>query len=74
MELAKLATRDAEQEHLRAAMACLDEFTSRMGNGLDNADWATQRQILRLLIERIDIEPDQVRIIYRIAFPLFLQK
>ena len=54
-------------------MACLDEFASRMGNSLDNADWATRRQILRLLIERIDIEPDQVRIVYRIAFPLFLQ-
>ena len=72
-ELAQLATRDTEQAHLRAAMACLNEFTSRMGDGLDKADWTTQRVILRLLIERIYIEFDQVRIVYRINFPLFLQ-
>ena len=72
-EIAQLSSRDAEQSHLRAAMDCLDEFTSRMGQGLDKADWTTRREILRLLIERIYIESGQVRIVYRITFPLFLQ-
>ena len=68
-----MSVSDAEQTHLRAAMACLDEFTSRIGQGLENADCATRREILRLLIERIYVEPEQVRIVYRISFPLFLQ-
>jgi len=73
MELAQISSNDAEQTHLRAAMACLNEFTSRIGQGLDKADWNARREILRLLIERIYIESDQVRIVYRISFPLFLQ-
>jgi site-specific DNA recombinase len=72
-ELAQIRSSDAEQAHLRAAMACLDEFTSRIGQGLDQADWNARREILRLLIERIYIESDQIRIVYRISFPLFLQ-
>jgi site-specific DNA recombinase len=72
-ELAQLTARDAEQAHLHAALACLDEFSSRIGRGMDQADWTTRREIIRLLVERICIEPDQVRIVYRISFPLFLQ-
>lgn len=72
-ELAQLTARDAEQAHLRAALACLDKFSSRISRGMDEADWTTRREIIRLLVERICIEPDQVRIVYRISFPLFLQ-
>ncbi len=72
-ELAQLTARDAEQAQLRAVLACLKEFTSRIGQGLDQADWTTRREIIRLLVDRISIEPTQVRIVYRISFPLFLQ-
>ncbi len=40
----------------------------------DQADWTTRREILRTLIKRIVIEPDQSRIVYRINFPLFARK
>ena len=72
-ELAQLNAKDAEQANLRAALNCLDEFTSHIRNGLDNADWTARREIIRLLVERICIEPEQIRIVYRISFPLFLQ-
>lgn len=41
---------------------------------LDQADWNTRRQILRTLIERVAIEPAQIRIVYRINFPLFAKR
>ncbi|MCC7419907.1 MAG: recombinase zinc beta ribbon domain-containing protein [Planctomycetaceae bacterium] len=72
-ELAKLSAREEEQAELRAALACLNEFKSRMGQGLEQADWTTRREIIRLLVERVCIEPEQIRIVYRISFPLFLQ-
>jgi len=72
-ELAQLNASDAEQANLRAALSGLEEFMSQIRNGLDNADWNTRREIIRLLVERISIEPSQIQIIYRITFPLFLQ-
>jgi broad specificity polyphosphatase/5'/3'-nucleotidase SurE len=45
-----------------------------MTNNLDQADWNTRREILRTLIERVVIEPHQLRIVYRINFPLFATK
>jgi len=72
-ELAQLAARDAEQSHMRQALACLDEFSARIRGGLDQCDWTTRREIIRMLVERIHVEPDQVRIVYRISFPLFVR-
>jgi site-specific DNA recombinase len=65
-------TRD--QSVLREALACLDSFSETMTTNLDQADWNTRREILRTLIERVVIEPDQLRIVYRINFPLFARK
>ena len=63
-----------EQSVLREALACLDSFSETMTTNLDQADWNTRREILRTLIERVVVEPDQLRVVYRINFPLFARK
>ena len=70
-ELTQLDQQDVEQAQLRQALARLDEFSARIREGLDRADATTRREIVRTLIERIRVERDQVRLIYRINFPLF---
>ncbi len=64
--------RDAEHEALRESLDCLESFSSQIAGGLDSADWTTRREILRTAIDHIQIEPEQIRITYRINFPLFL--
>ena len=56
------------------ALACLDSFSETIANNLDQADWTMRREILRTLIERVVIEPQQLRIVYRINFPLFASR
>ena len=73
-QLAEHNNESREQATLREALACLDDFTSSIGSHLDSADWATRREILRTLIDRIEIEEEQVRIVYRVNFPLFAKK
>ena len=73
-ELTQLAARDTERTRIRRALACIDEFTSHVSNGLDQADWKTRRELIRLLIDSVSIEIDHVRIVYRINLPLFLQR
>lgn len=63
-----------EQAALREALACLDTFADTISSHLDQADWQTRRDILRTLTDRIVIEPNQVRIVYRINFPLFARR
>jgi broad specificity polyphosphatase/5'/3'-nucleotidase SurE len=55
-------------------VACLDSFTVSITSNLESADWSTRREILRTLIDRVLIEPEQTRIVYRINFPLFAKK
>ncbi len=73
-DLEQLTLQDAQREQLRASLACLDEFSEQIRNGLDQADWMTRREIIRTLVERVRIEQNQVRITYRIDFPLFAGK
>jgi site-specific DNA recombinase len=73
-KLDAMQSQTREQAVLREALACLDSFSETMTNNLDQADWNTRREILRTLIERVVIEPHQLRIVYRINFPLFAAK
>lgn len=67
-------TESREQSVLREALECLDSFTESIESNLATADWAMRREILRTLIDRVLIERDQIRIVYRINFPLFAKK
>jgi site-specific DNA recombinase len=63
-----------EQSSLRDALACLDSFAATINSRLSDADFNTRREILRALIDRVVIDRDQIRIVYRINFPLFAKK
>lgn len=67
-------TDSREQAALRSALACLDEFTTSIGSHLESADWSLRREILRTLIDRVVIEPEQIRVVYRVNFPLFAKR
>lgn len=71
-KLESLRSQTREQTALREALACLDRFSEIVSTNLDQADWTTRRDILRTLIDRILIEPTQIRIVYRINYPLFV--
>ena len=73
-KLESLRSQTQEQAALREALACVDSFSEVVSANLDQADWTMRREILRTLIDRIVIEPTQVRIVYRINFPLFARK
>ena len=73
-QLSELNRESREQSALREALSCLDTFTESIETNLENADWHMRREILRTLIDRVLIERDQIRIVYRINFPLFAKK
>ena len=73
-QLSRSERQSREQSAMREALACLDSFTESVSTNLDSADWSLRREILRTLIDRILIEHNQIRVVYRINFPLFARK
>ncbi len=65
-EASAASGRAAERAELRLVLGHLDAFCERVREGLEQADWATRREIIRGLVKSIKIEDQQVRISYRI--------
>lgn len=57
------------ERELTLILGRLDEFTSRVKTGLDEADWSTRRDIIRALVKRVEIDQEQVRVVFRINPP-----
>jgi site-specific DNA recombinase len=51
---------------LRLIVGHLETFAGQVAAGLASADFATKRKLLRLLIHRIEVDTDEVRIIYKV--------
>jgi site-specific DNA recombinase len=63
-EQADIATRERE---LRLVIGQFEEFAGRVGSGLEEADWATRRAIVRALVSRVEVDGEAVRIVYRVG-------
>jgi site-specific DNA recombinase len=44
----------------------LKEFTDSIEKNLDNIDWNTKRDIIRILIKRIEINQEDIKVVFRI--------
>src|SRR5205807_9973485 len=66
-EQAKQITDEVSLEHeLTLILGRLDEFAARIKTGLHEADWLTRREIIRALVKRVEIDQEQVRVVFRV--------
>ena len=54
------------REHLRLATNRLRELTATVGPELESADWQRKREIIRTVVQRIDIETEVIKIVFRV--------
>jgi len=74
---ARVAELDAQRERLQDALGLhhdlqvvvghLDEFAARVRDHLDDVDWAGRQTIIRTLVKRVDIDEQEVRVVFRVA-------
>ena len=57
-------TRDHEE--LQNVIGAFEEFRSRIEQGLSNPDAASRQAIVRALVKRVEIDGEQVRVVYRV--------
>ena len=66
-QLAERQEQTSQRETLRLAMSRLEEFAQQVSSDLDDADWATRRKLIITLVKHIEIDADEVHIVYRVA-------
>jgi site-specific DNA recombinase len=65
---AKIAAHTSDhgrQARLRLVRSRLTEMSSHLQNELSDADWATKREIIRALVQRIEIVQEKVAVVLR---------
>lgn len=59
--------RETEEQQLRLVIGRLQEFAEKLKTGLRETDWATRREIIRTLVKRVEIDKENVRIVYKVS-------
>ncbi|MGH7411148.1 MAG: recombinase zinc beta ribbon domain-containing protein [Candidatus Methylomirabilis sp.] len=68
-EAQALAEDRVQEQQLRLVIGQLQEFAGRVRDGVQQADWTTRRELIRTLVKRVEIEKEDVRIVYRLSPP-----
>jgi site-specific DNA recombinase len=58
------ANREAE---LRLVIGQLEEFARRVSEGLQEPSWGTRREVVRALVKKVEVDEQEVRIVYRVS-------
>lgn len=56
----------AQLRETRSIIGHLEDFAKRIQGSLDQPEWTTQRQLLTILVKRIEVGEDEVKLVYRI--------
>jgi site-specific DNA recombinase len=67
------AEEEAQERELRLVIGHLQEFAGRVRSGLAEADWSTRREIIRALVKRVEVDKEEVRVVYRVSPPPFVE-
>jgi site-specific DNA recombinase len=70
-EASAISERISRVEGLGTLLESFEQYSKRVRDGLESATWATQREIIRTLVKRIEIDEGEIHIVYRIGEPPF---
>jgi site-specific DNA recombinase len=74
MEAQASADVAARRAEFRLVLGKLQEFAGKIQSGLDKAEPATQREVIRALVKQIDIGDEDIRIVYRVPPIPFVER
>jgi site-specific DNA recombinase len=61
-----LADEAASQAALQLIIGRLEDLAAKVHDGLEEADWARKRDLIRTLVKRVEVAQDQVNIVFRV--------
>jgi site-specific DNA recombinase len=63
----QLADEAAQRRELQLIIGHLEDFVVKVRKGLAKADWLTRREIIRTLVRRVEIDKEQVTVVFRVG-------
>jgi site-specific DNA recombinase len=67
-----LQEEDRQRANLQVLMGQLEEFTATLKGRLGAVEWGQQRDIIRMVVKRVDIDAEQIRVVFRLNPDPFL--
>jgi len=64
----------ARRAELRLVIGKLQEFAAGIQSGLQEADWAIRREVIRALVKQIEVGDTEIRIVYRVPPVPFVER
>jgi site-specific DNA recombinase len=65
-QIRQLTELTESQAELRLILGRLEEFAAQVQEGLATADWGTRRELIRILIKRVEVGAEQVEVVFRV--------
>lgn len=65
-QLQQLTEESEGEEELRLIFGHLETFAAKVQDGLHQADFQTRRDIIRALVKRVEVDEQQVRVVFRV--------
>src|SRR6185369_4854534 len=66
-QLQQLADEAVQQRALRLLIGQLEEFVAKVQRNLASADWEMKREIIRALVRRVEIDKQEVTVVFRVG-------
>ena len=63
----QLADEAVQQRELRLVVGQLEELVTKVQRNLTTADWAMKREIMRALVRRVEIDKQDVTVVFRVG-------
>ena len=63
----QLADEATQLRELQLIIGHLEDFVAKVRKGLAKADWLMQREIIRTLVRRVEIDKQQVTVVFRVG-------
>jgi len=65
-QIAQATAEMTRLQELRLIISRLEDFATQVKAGLEQLDWQKQREIIRTLVKRVEIDADQVNVVFKV--------
>ncbi len=66
-QVQRLKEESEVEEELRVILSRLETFAAKVQDGLHQADFQMRRDIIRALVKRVEVDEQQIRIVFRVS-------
>ncbi len=56
-----------QRAQLQLVVGRLEAFAAQVDDGLEHLDWSARRELIRTLVKRVDIGPEEVNVVFRVT-------